>query len=252
LSLYPGVAGTSLLLMNLLLLLLFKLAFVENNRKSRIVITTRNHEVAGKAGKVYKLQPLSDGYSRKLFLARIFGVESKSFDRQSDDEVSDKILKKCGGIPLAIITMASLLAGKPREEWSEVYHSISFANKGNHQVENTEKIISFSYYDLPSHLRTCLLYLSMFPEDYFIEKSTLVWMWIAEGFIQERQGMSSFEIGEGYFNELVNRSMIQMVVKDLYEMLCGCQLLCFAICVDVGSLRPQHVFIYFCTVLYLI
>jgi disease resistance protein RPM1 len=168
------------------------LAFVENNRKSRIVITTRNHEVAGK---VYKLQPLSDGYSRKLFLARIFGVESKSFDRQSDDEVSDKILKKCGGIPLAIITMASLLAGKPWEEWSEVYHSINFANKGNHQVENTEKIISFSYYDLPSHLRTCLLYLSVFPEDYFIEKSTLVWMWIAEGFIQERQGMSSFEIG---------------------------------------------------------
>jgi disease resistance protein RPM1 len=199
------------------------LAFVENNRKSRIVITTRNREVAGKAGKVCKLQPLSDGYSRKLFLARIFGVESKSSVRQSDDEVSDKILRKCGGIPLAIITMASLLAGKPWEEWSEVYHSIGFANKGKHQVENTEKIISFSYYDLPSHLRTCLLYLSVFPEDYFIEKSTLVWMWIAEGFIQERQGMSSFEIGEGYFNELVNRSMIQMVVKDLYEMLCGCQ-----------------------------
>jgi disease resistance protein RPM1 len=51
----------------------------------------------------------------------------------------------------------------------------------------------------------------------------MIMLLFTEGFIQERQGMSSFEIGEGYFNELVNRSMIQMVVKDLYEMLCGCQ-----------------------------
>jgi disease resistance protein RPM1 len=204
---------------------IIKLAFVGNNRAGRIITTTRIHEVAENVGEVYKLQPLSYDYSRKLFFARIFDGESKSSGHQSD-EVSDKILRKCGGIPLAIITMASLLAGKPREEWSEVYQSMGFANKGNHQVEITEKIISFSYYDLPPHLRTCLLYLSVLPEDYFIEKSTLVWMWLAEGFVREKQGMSSsFEIGEGYFNEHVNRSMIQLVeVEGDYErIVCGCQ-----------------------------
>jgi disease resistance protein RPM1 len=63
----------------------------------------------------------------------------------------------------------------------------------------------------------------VFPEDYFIEKSPLIWMWVAEGLVHEKQGMSSFEIGEGYFNELVNRSMIQLVEDVEEAMVCGCQ-----------------------------
>ncbi|RLM69671.1 putative disease resistance RPP13-like protein 3 isoform X1 [Panicum miliaceum] len=205
---------------------IIKLALVENNNGSRVIITTRTHEVAREAGEVYKLQPLSKENSRKLFFARIFGGESKVSDPQPDDEVLDKILRKCDGIPLALITMASLLVGKPREEWSEVHRSIGFGNnKENRQVENTLKILSFSYYDLPCHLRTCLLYLSVYPEDYMIDKRPLIWMWIGEGFVHEKQGMSSFEIGEGYFNELVNRSMIQLVEDAEGDaMECACQI----------------------------
>ncbi|CAM0149566.1 unnamed protein product [Urochloa decumbens] len=202
-----------------------KLGLVKNNIASRIIITTRIDEVAKEASEVYKLQPLSEGNSRKLFFARVSGGENKLSDHQPDEE-SDKILRKCGGIPLAVITMASLLVGKPREEWSKVNNSIGFGNRGNQQVENTMKIISFSYYDLTSELRTCLLYLSVFPEDHFIEKTPLIWMWIAEGFVHEEQGTSSFEIGEGYFNDLVNRSMIQLEEKTdqwNHEMVCGCR-----------------------------
>ncbi|CAL4985812.1 unnamed protein product [Urochloa decumbens] len=204
---------------------IIKLALIENNSGSRIIVTTRTHEVATEAGQVYKLHPLSDDNSRKLFIARIFAGESKASNHQSY-EVSDWILRKCDGIPLAIITMASLLVGKPREQWSEVHRSINFGNKENRQVENTMKILSFSYYDLPSHLRTCLLHLSVFPEDYFIAKRPLIWAWIAEGFVHERQGISSFEIGEGYFNELLNRSMIQPVEEGegAEEIVCGCRL----------------------------
>lgn len=169
-------------------------------------------------------------YNRQLscpvrFKKRIYGDERKCVDYQPDG-VSDEILQKCAGIPLAIITMASLLVDEPRDRWFEVYKSIGFGCKDNEQPENMmKKILSFSYYDLPWHLRTCLLYLSAFPEDSVIPKVPLVWMWVAEGFVQKREGKGLFETGEGYFNDLINRSLIQEVEPDLYEnRIHGCRI----------------------------
>ncbi|TVU23871.1 hypothetical protein EJB05_26255 [Eragrostis curvula] len=199
-------------------------SLLENSR-SRIIITTRNSTVAENIGdEVYKIQPLSDDNSKKLFYARVLGDEEKCLNNQPD-EINNKILKKCGGIPLAIITMASLLVGKPREKWSDVLTSIGFSKKINQQLENTMKILSFSYYDMPSYLRSCLLYLSVFPEDCNIDKDPLIWKWIAEGFIhQEPQGISLFELGERYFNDLVNRSMIQATETEWVDgMVAGCR-----------------------------
>jgi hypothetical protein len=140
------------------------LALIENNCGSAIITTTRKFDVAIEAGEVYKLQPLSYDNSKKLFYTRIFGSQGKCLDNKMD-ELSDNFLKKCDGVPLAIITMATLLVGKPMEEWSVVYSSIGFGHKDNRHVENTRRILSYSYYDLPPHLRTCLLYPNVFPED---------------------------------------------------------------------------------------
>jgi hypothetical protein len=55
--------------------------------------------------------------SKKLFYKRVFNVEVGI--HSEFEEISMKILKKCGGIPLAIITTTSLLASKSNKTKSE-------------------------------------------------------------------------------------------------------------------------------------
>ncbi|KAE8773955.1 Disease resistance protein RPP13 [Hordeum vulgare] len=194
-------------------------ALVDNNCASRIVTTTRILETTRKACEVYRLQPLSHDLSKELFLTRLFGGKDKDpYDQPA--EVYEEMLHKCGGVPLAIITMASLLVGKPVEVWSKVYKSIGF---GYEDVDNMRKILLLSYYDLPCHLRTCLLYLAIYSEDYLIEKDSLIWKWVAEGFIHRQPGVGLYEIGEKYFNELINRSMIQPVETPHSGIITGCR-----------------------------
>ncbi|KAF7076828.1 hypothetical protein CFC21_081429 [Triticum aestivum] len=193
-----------------------KYAFVDSHPESRLIITTRIVDVATKAGGIYHMQPLSDDFSKRLFYTRTSGSEGPA-------EVTTKILKKCGGVPLAITTIASLLVGKHSEDWSKVYEAIGFGNEENDDVHNTRQILSFSYYDLSPNLKTCLLYLSVFPEDYLIDKISLIWRWVAEGFIPYREGMESFQLGEIYFNMLVNKSMIRWIDPAYSDDRGGCR-----------------------------
>uniref|UniRef100_A0ACD5UM99 Uncharacterized protein n=1 Tax=Avena sativa TaxID=4498 RepID=A0ACD5UM99_AVESA len=200
-----------------------KCAFSENSFGSRLITTTRKLNVSeaccsSSEDTVYKMKSLSDDYSGRLFYKRIFQRESGCPDELK--QVSIDILKKCGGVPLAIITIASILASnqqiKTKEQWYMLLNSIGRGLAEGDSVEEMQKILSFSYYDLPSQLKTCLLYMSTFPEDYKIIRVRLIWRWIAEGFLQteKQQGTSMFEVGEDYFSELVNRSLIMPVGID--------------------------------------
>ncbi|OEL19615.1 hypothetical protein BAE44_0019366 [Dichanthelium oligosanthes] len=60
-------------------------------------------------------------------------------------------------------------------------------------------------------------------EDSVIAKGRLVRRWIAEGFIQEEEGNTLYELGERCFNELINRSLIQARKINLHGEVRACQ-----------------------------
>ncbi|XP_040384134.1 disease resistance protein Pik-2-like isoform X2 [Oryza brachyantha] len=195
-----------------------KLAFPENDCSSRIIVTTRISEVGQSCcsnngiDRNYEMEPLSEVHSRRLFCKRIFCTDEDGCP-DSLQEVSRDILKKCGGLPLAIISISGLLANKPviKEEWVKVKESIGFALDKNSNLEGMKSILSLSYHDLPNYLKTCMLYLSIFPEDHIIERNMLLWRWIAEGFISEDYGHKMEDVAESYFYELINKSLVQPV-----------------------------------------
>jgi len=87
-----------------------------NSNASRIMTTTRIQDVANCCcfpykNYVYTMKPLDSGDSRRLFLERIF--DNQDVCPVELQEVTDDILIKCEGLPLAIVNIASLLATKP-------------------------------------------------------------------------------------------------------------------------------------------
>ncbi|EAY85334.1 hypothetical protein OsI_06713 [Oryza sativa Indica Group] len=152
--------------------------------------------------------PQSEENSCKLFFRRVFSSEDCP---KHLTEAASVILKKCGGLPLAIISIAGLLSNKNPtvEVWTKIKNSISSMVEKDSPVDKMKRILFLSYFDLPQYLKTCLLYLSVFPEDSNIDPRRLIRLWVAEGLILGQSRACTEQSGESYLHELINRSMIQ-------------------------------------------
>ncbi|KAF2320502.1 hypothetical protein GH714_027787 [Hevea brasiliensis] len=194
----------------------FKHAFPNNKEGSRILLTTRRSEVAKNASiespdKVYALNPLSSEEAWTLFCRKTF--RSNSCPPHLEN-VSQQILGRCEGLPLAITAISGVLATRDNtriDEWDMIYRSLSAEIQANNSLGSMKKVLSLSYYNLPYYLKCCLLYFSIFPEGYPIERRRLIRLWIAEGFVVETEGRMLEEVAEGYLNELIERSLVQVV-----------------------------------------
>jgi len=71
-------------------------------------------------------------------------------------------------------------------------------------------VLKLSYNYLPSHLKRCFAYCSLFPKDNEFDEKDLVLLLMAEGLIQETKGEKLMEaLGGDYFRDLLNRSFFQ-------------------------------------------
>lgn len=194
-----------------------KAAFPDSKNGSRIIFTTRFKDVALHADprsplhEPYLLSEM-DGWellSRKLCLQ---GNANTSLPPWSK-ELGIQIVKRCGGLPLAIVVMGGLLSRKDVtfSEWLKVLQSVHW-QLAQDSAECAE-ILALSYSDLPCYLKSCFLYFGLFPEDYEISARRLILLWVAEGFVQPRGQEPLEDVAEDYLEELVGRSMIQVATR---------------------------------------
>ncbi|XP_066389566.1 disease resistance protein Pik-2-like [Miscanthus floridulus] len=136
-----------------------------------------------------------------------------SADISSEKEkVHEEIWKYCGGLPLAIVTMAGLVACNPtkgNDHWSKVCKTLFPEQVAPLTLDGVTRILDYCYNDLPPDLKTCSLYLSIFPKGSKINKKRLTRRWISECFVTEKQGLSAEEVAETYFNQLISRKIIR-------------------------------------------
>ncbi|XP_042508838.1 putative disease resistance protein RGA3 isoform X2 [Macadamia integrifolia] len=75
-------------------------------------------------------------------------------------------------------------------------------------------ILKLSYDHLPSHLKRCFSYCSVFPKDYTFDKRKLIQLWMAEGFLGTKR---MEDVGNEYFNILLWNSFFQDAEKEKHE-----------------------------------
>ncbi|XVF83762.1 hypothetical protein PTKIN_Ptkin16aG0518500 [Pterospermum kingtungense] len=206
---------------------ILKPAFPRGKKGSKILFTTRNKDVALLAdprNSPIELPFLSDDDSWRLFKRKAFLTHIMESDvcLEEFEMLGREMVKKCGGLPLAIVMLGGLLATKgSRAQWEKVQRNIhAHINKvrqQDNQYGAVNGILVLSYNDLPHHLKPCFLYLGHYPEDWEISTKELIRLWIAEGFISpsiESRGILMEDIGEQFLEELIARCLLQVGKMD--------------------------------------
>ncbi|XP_017984721.1 PREDICTED: putative disease resistance RPP13-like protein 1 [Theobroma cacao] len=182
---------------------------------SKIIVTTRNSNVSSIMRTVadHSLQILSDNDS--LCMLAHHALERGDFTGHLDlKEIGMEIVKKCGGLPLAIKTIGGLLRTKVNHDaWNYILKS-DIWNLPEEKSDITPALW-LSYYYLPSQLKQCFAYCSLVPKDYEFKEEEIVLLWMAEGFLNGANTKRNIQdLGSKYFEELVSRSFFQASNKN--------------------------------------
>ncbi|KAK6922999.1 Powdery mildew resistance protein, RPW8 domain [Dillenia turbinata] len=165
-------------------------------------------------GSTYKWKFLNDQDAMKLFCHLAFPQDC-SYPRPGE-ELLDKIVRRCKGLPLAIVVVANSLCRRPEVMWqhlekkcSEGQSILEYGHEG-YLLSCLASSIDF----LDDVVKDCFLDLGSFPEDQKISASTLLDIWV------ELYGLDEDDV---YVNllELSARNLLNLIVntrKDITEV----------------------------------
>lgn len=225
----------------------------KNNRRSRIIITTRVNAVAEKCRMgndtfVYAIAGLSSDAAEALS-KRIMQESGHAFINQSGkDSPCYSIAKMSGGIPLAVICLSSALVEQlphlnPSTREQERFEvALSQALEGFLSISCMRPLVEslhLGYHCLPLHLKTCLLLCSIYPPRRRFERDDVTGIWIAERFVyEEEKARSHFYnlVDQGYIWPVESRrtEVQKYEVNDMILAFLKCQSQKYNFVVSVG------------------
>ncbi|KAL9673759.1 hypothetical protein QQ045_030021 [Rhodiola kirilowii] len=199
-------------------------------RGSIVVMTMRDERVASSLRPLYLETPkespteklkvvihivnkLNEDESWKLFKDNAF-LENPRQEENDQERVrlGTEMSIKCSGVPLAIITLGSMIRRKRGlGTWKSIVENMSWDN--GDAYTSIMPILRLSYFHMPLHLRPCFTYCSIFPKGYVYSKDQLILMWISNGFIVPEDDEDFYGKADEIFLDLVQRSFFQGVVE---------------------------------------
>ncbi|XXG85002.1 hypothetical protein AAC387_Pa11g0182 [Persea americana] len=169
---------------------------------SKILVTTRNDTVARRMDALLRprLETLSAAESWTLF-------EEVAHPPTAFVSIGEEIVRKCGGVPLAIKTLGGMLLNEIGErEWQSVRDSELWTRTDNEG--GILSILRLSYDHLTSSLKQCFAYCAIIPKGRPFSKDELIKKWIAQGFIHSSNENELLEEeGEQCFDALLRRTL---------------------------------------------
>ncbi|XP_074320034.1 disease resistance protein RGA2-like isoform X2 [Silene latifolia] len=182
---------------------------------SQVLLTTRSKTVARIIGTQDPLIVGDLGDDDSLLLFQY--VAATEWHEPGVEAIAKEIAKMCPKVPLVIRAIGSLLAGKHTvQEWRAFRDAqlANFASYGS-DVMGTLKL---SYDQLGTRLKLCVVYCSLFPKGFQFEKTTLVRLWIAMGYVEaEYTDQNPEEVAEGYVLCLINQGFFYSTGRYGYK-----------------------------------
>ncbi|CAN4122050.1 unnamed protein product [Withania somnifera] len=184
--------------------------FPDDYSGSRIILTTRQDKVASYtevSSAPHHLRLFTDEESWCLLQKSVFGEASCPPELVV---IGVQIAQRCGGLPLAIILVAGVLAKLDKDEvhWEEVARGLSSCISGEYM-----DIIYLSYRFLPGHLRNAFLFFGKHFEDELLVRE-LIHLWIAEEFAVANELKSAEDVAKDYVKEFIDSNLVMVVRRN--------------------------------------